>query len=44
MEADTRWKVTQGPTFLLFRRSSEDCYRSQDGDEEGESAGELHAD
>ena len=41
MEADIGGKTTQRVTFLLFCWSSEDGYRSQDGDEEG---GELHAD
>lgn len=44
MEADFGWKSTQWVAFLLFCWSSEDGYRSQDGDEEGERAGELHGD
>ena len=41
MEADAGvWEVR--PAFVLFGRGSEDGYRSQDGDDKGEGAGEMH--
>ena len=44
VEADVAGReATQWPAFVLFCWSGEDGHRSQDGDEECESAGEMHA-